>query len=145
MNIKTIVQTLVNKYKTNDPFEICDYKNIIVSKEPLGTIKGYYSKFYRQKIIHINSELDYHQRLITCAHELGHAIIHPNSNTPFLKGNTFLLVDKLEIEANKFACYLIFSDEEFLNLKDYTIYEIAQILGIEVSLVEYRLKRIYKK
>ena len=101
-------------YKTRDPFEIARLKHILIIFEDLGTINGYYKKAYRQKQIHINQNLPRHRQRFVCAHELGHAILHPNSNTPFLRGNTFFLVDKLEIEANSFALELLISDEELI-------------------------------
>ena len=36
-------------------FEIAKGENIIMIKEPLGSINGYYNKFVRQKFIHINN------------------------------------------------------------------------------------------
>lgn len=142
MNIEIIIQDLIKKYKTNNPFEICDQKNILVLKEPLGTINGYYNKFYRQKIIHINSELEHRQSLFTCSHELGHALLHPNSNTPFLRANTFLLVDKLELEANKFATLLLISDEDIKDFitYEYTTQDIARNYGISEELIKLILK-----
>ena len=38
--IKQIANKLVHKYKTNDPFEIADYRGILISKEPLGSTLG---------------------------------------------------------------------------------------------------------
>jgi len=42
-----------------------------------------------------------------CAHESGHAVLHEEVNTLFLRKNTFLSVDRLEIEANTFAAFLL--------------------------------------
>ena len=140
MRIKKSVQQIMRIYKTRDPFEIARLKHILIIFEDLGTINGYYKKAYRQKQIHINQNLPRHRQRFVCAHELGHAILHPNSNTPFLRGNTFFLVDKLEIEANSFALELLISDEELIQYRDYNIEQIARIYGYHQKLIELRLK-----
>lgn len=104
-----VVNELQKKYKTYNAAEIAKDLDIIVLYEDLGTIHGYYNKAYRQKFIHINNNLSRGHELMTLAHELGHAILHPNQNTLFLKKYTRLSVSKLEMEANYFA-FLIMND-----------------------------------
>lgn len=110
MKTKDIVEALCKKYDTRNPFEIAHQKKIMVIHEPLGSINGYYNRCYRQSFIHINSDLEREQQLFTCAHELGHAVLHPKANAPFLRANTFFSINKLEIEANKFAVNLLVQD-----------------------------------
>lgn len=100
---------------------------IEVIHEPLGDLLGYYSKHFRIKFIHINENIEERKGIFVCSHELGHAILHPNSNTPFLKSNTFFSTKRIEIEANKFAMELIFN-----NLGDdvITINEVIEEYGI---------------
>ncbi|WP_244961036.1 ImmA/IrrE family metallo-endopeptidase [Bacillus paramycoides] len=50
-----------------------------------------------------------------CAHELGHAILHPDANTPFMRENTLFSTEKIEVQANYFATKLL--------LKNRNIYE----------------------
>lgn len=130
----------VTKYGTRNPFQIAERMNIIVLKEDLGTINGYYNKAYRQKFIHINEHLPDYKSIFTCAHELGHAILHPNSCTPFLIENTFLSVDKLEVEANSFALNLLISNQDLENHKGYTVEQIARIYGYSEKLIDLRLR-----
>lgn len=99
---------LIQKHGTNDPFKIAKLSGILVVYEPLGSILGYYSKTHRSKVIHINNFLRSEQQMFTCAHELAHAILHPDTNTAFLKSNTFYSTEKIEIEANNFAVDLLF-------------------------------------
>ena len=70
----------------------------------------------RQKQIHLNENLNEFEMRFTCAHELGHALLHPKANTPFLISSTYLSVNKLEIEANSFAIEMLLSDEDLLAL-----------------------------
>lgn len=140
MDIRKQVQTLQRKYKTSNPFELAECLGIMVLFENLGSINGYYNKQLRMKQIHINYNLPEHMQLYTCAHELGHAIRHPDANTPFLRSNTLFSVDKLEIEANKFAVELLISNDILNEYKDCTIDQIARLLGYDKRLIELRLK-----
>ena len=132
MDIRKEVIYLKRYYKTENPFEIIRGKNILLLEEELGTIRGYYNMVLRQKQIHINCNLDGHQRQFTAAHELGHAILHPKVNTPFLLDCTGLSVNKLEIEANKFAIEFLVSDNmlyEYMKHQGYTIEQVSRLLG----------------
>lgn len=147
MKIKSIVDKLKRKYGTSNPFELAKCLNIIILHEELGEIKGYYNKFARQKFIHLNVNLEDNEMSFTCAHELGHAVIHPSSNTPFLKENTLFSLNKLEMEANQFSVDLILDDEEIKNLLEehfYTADTLSNLYGIDKRIIEFKIKRIYK-
>lgn len=139
MRIKNAVESLCKRYMTRDPYELAACKNIKVVELPLGGIKGYYSTCYRQKIIHINSEISENDQLRTCAHELGHGILHSNSNTPFLRANTLFPIGKYEKEAEHFAIDLLYSDEDMQQYLQYPTSDVAVCLKFPVQLIEYRL------
>ena len=101
-DIKGTVEQLCKKHGTRSPFEIARQRRILIQYEPFGTVRGYYNTAYKQKIIHINSDLDGDQQFLVCAHELGHSVLHPNANTPFFKAHTLFSVSKMETEANRF-------------------------------------------
>ena len=141
MDIKQFVRSLAAENGTFDPFEIAENKGIVIQMEPLGTIRGYYSKALRTKFIHINCDLDEYQQKFTCAHELGHALMHPDLSTPFLRESTLFSVDKLEVEANRFAACLCYPPN--LLAEEYdgcTTAQIAEILNLPLPLIEYTLK-----
>lgn len=138
--METLIDNLCKKYYTSNPFELAKRLNIIVLFEDLGTINGYYNTIFRQKFIHINCNLDEHQQRFTVAHELGHAILHPKANTPFLCENTFFSVGKLEREANLFAVQLLISNDDLKEYKECSISQLASIFGIHEKLIELRLK-----
>lgn len=142
MRIKNVVESLCKKYMTRNPYELAACKNIKVVELPLGGIKGYYSTCYRQRIIHVNSDIPKDEQLRTCAHELGHGILHPNSNTPFLRANTLFPIGKFEKEAVHFAVDLLYSDEDMQEYLQYSTPEISVCLGLPVQLVEYRMSVI---
>lgn len=138
--IKKKVTYLKNKYCTSNPFELANAFGILTIKEELGAIDGYYNRQLRQKQIHINCNLSENNMLFTCAHELGHALLHPNSNTKFLCKNTFLSIDKLELEANKFALELLLSDDLLHEYSDYSIGQLSILFGYSEKLIQLRLK-----
>ncbi|TCJ87998.1 UNVERIFIED_ORG: Zn-dependent peptidase ImmA (M78 family) [Anoxybacillus amylolyticus] len=142
--IKQIVEKMIRKHGTNNPFEIASQKGIVLLFEPLGGIYGYHHTFRRIQIIHINSELDEYTKRFVCAHELGHAVLHPELSTSFLRKNTLFCMDKVEREANEFAVELLLSDEVLYTYRstDATIYEVAATYGIPKEVVH--LKRELK-
>ena len=54
MNIKRLVDSLVRKYKSRNPFEIIEHLNVIVVFYPLHGVKGFYQYFQRNNIIYID-------------------------------------------------------------------------------------------
>ena len=142
-NLKDTILRLTKKYNTSDPYELADALNISVFYEELGTINGYYNKPLRMKQIHINQNLSERDAKFTCAHELGHAVLHPNTSTPFLRSKTFLSVDKLEIEANTFAVNLLIPDDSIIEVIDNqncTLEYMSRMLGYNQKLIELRLR-----
>ena len=140
--IKNEVNKLVKKYRTNNPFEIAKGENIIILYENLGSINGYYNKYARQKFIHINENLDPVMQMTTCAHELGHAHIHPNSNTPFFRKNSFYSINKLEKQANYFSAQLLI-DENRLDpclLMLYSIEQLASFYNLPLELIKLKFQ-----
>ncbi len=138
--MRELINKLCKKYYTTNPIELAKCLNINVIFEELGTINGYYNTAFRQKFIHINSNLEEHKQKFTIAHELGHAILHPKANTPFLRENTLFSIDKLEVEANLFAVNLLISDEDLKEYQDFTINQLSSIFGVHQKLIELRLK-----
>lgn len=104
---KIIANRLIRVHKTNDPYRLASNMNILVLFEELGNVLGYFSTYKRIPIIHINCDADEQEQKFTCAHELGHRMLHPKVNTPFLKKHTFLSIDRIEREANEFAVQLL--------------------------------------
>ncbi|MGC7946685.1 ImmA/IrrE family metallo-endopeptidase [Bacillus sp. II_CA] len=132
MKIKEYVLEIVKKHGTTNPFEIAKRKNIIVLFEDLGSTLGFYNTYKRIKFIHINNQINETTQRFVCAHELGHAVLHPKANTPFLRNQTFFSVDRLEIEANTFAVELLLTDEMIFAYENthLSIQEVAEIHGV---------------
>ena len=82
----------------------------------------------RIKQIFLHEDLKEWEERFVLAHEIGHLVMHPNHNAPFLQ-TTFFSRSRYEIEANKFAAELIISDTDLRGYRDYTISQIAGIYG----------------
>lgn len=111
-HIEKGVKKLIINHDTNNPFKIAKKLGITVLHEDLGNTLGFYSKHFRMKFIHVNQNLELEEKEFVCAHELGHALLHPDANTPFLKKHTLFSTDKIEQEANAFALNLLFHEKD---------------------------------
>lgn len=136
--IRREVNKLMKLYKTNDPEELAKRMKILVIEMPLGSSAGSYRFIRKHKVIFINSDLDYHQRKVVIAHELGHAVLHPKTNCCFIKNKTLLLNSKIEKEANIFACELLVHDDLLKDYIDYSLNEIANAEYLPVELLELK-------
>jgi Zn-dependent peptidase ImmA (M78 family) len=93
-------------------------------------INGFYKYDRRNKYIVINSNLMDEMQRFVCSHELGHAVLHPRANTPFLRKNTLFSIDKIEIEANRFAIELLIPKDIDIQNSNLSIYELTKLCGI---------------
>lgn len=137
--IRTIVDKLVKKYKTRDPFELADCLNAIVLSVPLKGVRGFYQYFKRNDIIYIDSSLPYHEKRLVCAHELGHLIMHRKTNSFKINTYTSLNTSKYEKEANIFAVNLLIEDSDLEEYREYTVGQLACLYGLSESLIKLRL------
>ena len=134
--VKKKVEEVTSKYNTNNPFELASLMKIKVIHWNLHEeINGFYKYDRRNKFIFINNNLSNEMQRFVCAHELGHAVLHPRSNTPFLRQNTLFSINKIEVEANSFAINLLLYYE---SLQDYeTSFDIMRENGIPYEMERY--------
>ena len=129
MDIKKTVKELVDRYQTFDPFEIADQMGILVQKHPL------YSGI---KCICINSDIDDSKLENTImAHELGHAILHADTEFMFFKGTLFS-ESKYEKQANCFAAELLIPDSIIYDNPDLKKSQLAVLTGYTEKLLDYK-------
>lgn len=140
LNVRFYTNKLCKKYKTRNPYEIADRMDIIIHRMNLGkSTRGMCHHKKRIKQIFLHEDLEAWEERFVLAHEIGHLVMHPNHNAPFLQ-TTFFSRSRYEIEANKFAAELIISDTDLKDYQDYTIGQIAGIYGLPVEIIELRLK-----
>jgi Zn-dependent peptidase ImmA (M78 family) len=104
----------------------------------MGEYLGYYNMSNKIKVICINNSLPCHKQRFVCAHELGHAILHPSINLPFFSHHTFFSKEKIEHEANIFASLLLFSQREYICI-DELAYEHDIEAGVLKNILGQRL------
>ena len=126
MNIKRLVDSLVRKYKSRNPFEIIEHLNVIVVFYPLHGVKGFYQYFQRNNIIYIDETLSDKEKLFVCGHELD--------------SRTQLNTTKYEIEADRFAMNLLLSDADIEEHLDFSTTQFSRLFGYNKKLIELRLK-----
>lgn len=105
MDITKKVHQLFKIHETTDPYKIAMQKGIIVQYADLGEINGFYIRKFNIRMILINQNMDEMKQQFTCAHELGHAILHPALPSLSLAVPTYAM--KRESEANEFATKLL--------------------------------------
>ena len=121
MNIKKFANDIANIHDTRNPFHIAAENDIHILYEELGKNLGYFSNLFRIKTIRINDHADPFLQPFICAHELGHALLHPHAG--------------IEKEANQFAVELLFPDELIACHPETDIYNLARTFGIPYQLV----------
>ncbi len=139
--IKKEINKLIRKYKTNDPFDLAGFLKIqVLFWDFPEEVNGLYQYEKREKFIYINFNLSSKRRIIVCAHELGHAILHSKLNSTFLKEYTFLNINKYEKEANLFAAELIIDDELLQEYPNLTLNQISTAEDLPIELLELKFK-----
>ncbi len=139
MSVSLKLNHVIKKHKTNCPFTIAKSNGIQIMYEDLGNTLGYYNKNFRIKLIHINEAASENKKKFICAHELGHALLHPDANTPFLKNHTFYSTDKIEVEANRFAIGLLFAPD--FTYDQVLLKEAVHEYGIPESIIMDHMQR----
>ncbi|MCQ2465878.1 MAG: ImmA/IrrE family metallo-endopeptidase, partial [Oscillospiraceae bacterium] len=144
--IKNRVRRLVGKYRTTDPYELCECMGIILSDENFGesetAIKAMTMTIARTTIIQLNSSLDEVVHKFITAHELGHAVLHKNMR--HIDNGFFDDLSRTEREANLFAAELIFGDSrklfEYMQYSEQTLFQLAAEKQVPYELLAYKLE-----
>lgn len=137
--IKEKVKYIISKYKTSAPTEICEKMGIIILNEDLpDSVNGFMLKLMESVFIIINRNLNDDEKRVTIAHELGHIVLHGETNVINLSCNTSFCVSKYEREADCFAAYLLLYDEmpSFEGYESVTSQDISKITHIPQKMID---------
>ena len=149
MKIENTVKKLIKRYKTNNPYKLCEQMGIEVVHADIGSLKGMYTCIKRNRFIVINESLEDVIKKIVCAHELAHDQLHRGmSSSSWMKDYDLTIVNsKYEYEANMFAAELLVQEEELIALikESKTLNEISKILYIDPNLISMKVKRLIDK
>ena len=111
--IRDLARGIREQYGTRNPFVLCERMDIAVLFADLPEItKGFFFVLRGKRVINLSLSLPEEERAAVCAHELGHALLHPTSNSPFLASNTNLVVGRYEREADYFSACLLLDDPD---------------------------------
>lgn len=138
MDIKKIVDKLVRKHKTRNPFEMIKGMNVILVFYPLHGVRGFYQYFQRNNIIYIDETLPDQDKAFVLAHEIGHMMLHRKSNAIFMDTRTQFKTSKYELEADRFAVELLIPDEIIEENRHLTIGQLSRLLGYNEKFVELK-------
>ncbi|AZO95239.1 ImmA/IrrE family metallo-endopeptidase [Halocella sp. SP3-1] len=145
--VSHLVKKLFNEFGTRDPYYISELLGIEIKYYNFSeNIKGIftYDQNNKKNIIGLNKSLNQIMKKIVLSHELGHAILHPDSSRYFIEQHTLFSMNKFEIEANQFAAELLISNEELYKYirGRCSIKCIAYELEVPVELVRFKLERL---
>ena len=125
--IITAADRLVRKYRTRDPYELCQAMHIVLYRKDLQKkLKGFFFSHSRQKSIVIDENAGPVLERILVAHELGHAVLH--RETALLHGFQEL------------------PDEEVLErLSEMTFFEASKSLCVPAALLDFKFTLLRAK
>ena len=139
MYVSQMVQRIIKKHKTTNPFVICEQKNIDILYDDLEPdVRGFYQYYKRKSMIHLNSNISEEEQRIVLAHELGHAVMHKGYNCIFLSRYTYMTKDIYEHQANLFAASLLLPDTVPEEYQDMSSQQLAMVYRVPVEFVEMK-------
>lgn len=142
MNPRKTAIEIAKRFNSCDPFFIAYELGIIVRFEELGHTWGYSLTHRRISFIHINAEIDEAAQRFTCAHELGHLLLHKGLSLPFLKSHTLYSTNKYERQANTFAVELLVPDSLLEEYPECSAQRICAEAGIPYGLEPLKNKEM---
>lgn len=136
--VPAAVKRIAEQHNSHNPFKIANDLGIQILTNDLGTeVFGFYNRVSRIKFIHINSRLNENEARFVCAHELIHAVLHPNENTPNLSRITLNSSSKIEAQANCGATHLLIDGRHETELYMPTKQSILNYYAIPLEMVRY--------
>lgn len=112
--LENTLETIIEKYGTKDPEELCHRMNIVLLDYDLPKVtKGFCFTLSQGRAIILNNTLKREERRTCIAHELGHVLLHGGVNYMFVRDNTCMVTGRYENEADVFAAMLLLKDKQF--------------------------------
>lgn len=122
--------SLIRRFHTNNPFTLAEALGIHILYSNLGGTWGCCTTYKRIKFIHINTEISEEKQKFTCAHELGHAVLHPGLSLPYLRAHTLFSPAVYERQANTFAVELLLPDDMIREHPECSLDHLARSAGL---------------
>lgn len=132
---------LVRRHESRNPAPDRRYLGINVVFEELGSINGLFNSIGSCKV-HPYKFILPESRLLSAPHELGHAVLHPNESTHFMRKHTLFSVDRFEKEATYFASCLIIGDDDLDDCRHFTYEQVGKMFGVGEEIARLRVEGI---
>lgn len=140
---RKIVNELIQRFQTVNPFEICQAMSITIIYAHLSGVRGFYQCGDFGDIIYIDQSISAEEQSFVCAHELGHALLDGDANAIFLNRHTYQVIGKYEKAADRFATMLLWPDDtELLEYADLSLEQLSHMMGLPQDLVVWRYQQI---
>lgn len=140
-NMDTVISKIIDVYHTTSPYEICENMGIIILYQDLPQkVRGFYIRYDEVYVIILNEEIDEDEALVVLAHELGHIILHGDTNIMRIAFYTELCTSRYEREADLFAVELLLRHCDF-HLEDcegFSAEEISRMTHIPQALIKLK-------
>ncbi len=142
--ILQIPNKLIKRFGTRNPFEIAQMLGYKVKFINTKTQKGFCKILLNNSFIFINENMSPQMQRMTCAHELGHLLLHRdilNDELFLAEMEIFDITDRKELEANEFAANLLIDDDELMQLLNdgYDVVTAAGILNVNVNMLMVKM------
>ena len=149
VDIYELTNELTKKYRTRDPFSLAESLGIDVDCADLGSLKGFYIVYSRNRFVVLNKSLTESLSRIILAHEIGHDRLHRSiaENGGLKESSFFDMKSKPEMEANVFAANLLITDKEVINYGEdgYTAEDMAKDLYVPYPLALIKINDMIKR
>ena len=150
----TLPKKLAEKYRTRYPFALAGLLGYSVRFLDTKVQKGFCANILNNYFIFINQNMSREMQRMTCAHELGHVLLHRDRlgkdecgrSRRLVEMELFDITDETEYEANLFAANLLIDDEALLELlrSGQDIVSAASALDVNVNLLAIKLAEMKK-
>jgi len=131
---------LVKEYNTNNPFLLCSYKNILCLEQPLHEDINGFAVFYDDVwVITINKDLSKSAKDFTCAHELGHILLHKEYSNIYLNTKSHINRTDKDKDADIFSALLLIPKITNITVNYNNINDLACNLNVPLNFLKLRL------
>lgn len=130
---------LKRKHPNYSVYDWYDHFDIILVELGFQDFIGAYRLIHRRQIVWINSGLPEPLKIAVLWHELGHALLHRETDCYFIRYNTRFKANVYEEEADLFGAYMSdLPDEIPYEYKHYNTQQLASLYEVPEELVKIR-------
>jgi Zn-dependent peptidase ImmA (M78 family) len=150
----SLPRDLIITHETRDPFRLAELLGFYVRFINTKRQKGFCTNILNNYFIYINENMSPQMQRMTCAHELGHVLLHKDHLGRDGQGHfkkivemeLFNITSHTEYEANLFAANLLIDEEDVREMvyAGEDIVTIASSLDVNVNLLAIKLAEMQK-